>query len=295
MNAVRKRQFTGAHGNRLAGEETGMRDGLPILLLHGGGQTRHAWQETAAKLGRRGYRAIFIDQRGHGESDWDSEGRYGCLDFAADLECVARSIGEETGHPPVVVGASLGGIAAMLVAGECNADRLSAVVLVDITPSIRSEGVDRIAGFMLAHAADGFASAEEAAEAVAAYLPYRPKPSSVSGLLKNLRRRSDGRFVWHWDPRFMDGPHAIDTKADTMRRRMAEATGRIGMPLMLVRGSRSELVQDAEVAEFLDLAPHAEVADVRDAGHMVAGDRNDVFADAVIDFLQRHSLSEARK
>ena len=72
------------------------------------------------------------------------------------------------------------------------------------------------------------------------------------------------------------------------QRQMADATRRISIPLLLVRGSRSELVQDSHVAEFVALAPHAEVADVRGAGHMVAGDRNDLFADAAIGFLQRH-------
>jgi pimeloyl-ACP methyl ester carboxylesterase len=295
MRECRPRQFTGAHGNRLEGEETGPAGGYPVVLLHGGGQTRHAWQETAGKLGGNGFRAIWVDQRGHGGSGWDPLGRYQCADFAADLACIARAVHTDTGHAPVVVGASLGGVAAMLVAGETSEDLLSGGILVDITPSINPDGVDRITGFMQAHAGEGFATVEEAADAVAAYLPNRPRPASGEGLLKNLRQADNGRYVWHWDPRFLAGPRSIDTMVPQTQRQLADATQRIDMPLLLVRGSRSELVQDSHVAEFIALAPHAEVADVRDAGHMVAGDRNDIFADAVIGFLQRHFANRPAK
>ena len=286
MSARRERNFKGAHGNRLAGEEAGPPDALPVILLHGGGQTRHAWQQTGERLGAVGFRAILVDQRGHGDSEWESEGRYGCADFAADLEHIAEAIRDESGCAPVVVGASLGGIATMLVAG--SRPILSAGVLVDITPTVSGDGVDRITSFMRAHSDIGFETIEAAADAVADYLPHRPRPASVKGLLKNLRRRPDGRYAWHWDPRFLNGPQAVDTMAGPMQKRLAEAARQIVVPLLLVRGSRSELVQDEHVAEFVSLVPHAEVADVRDAGHMVAGDRNDVFADAVIDFLTRH-------
>jgi len=288
VSSVRALNFTGAHGNRLAGEETGPSDGHPVILLHGGGQTRHAWQETGARLGRDGFRAIWIDQRGHGDSAWDPQGRYRFAEFAGDLACVARAIRGDTGRVPAVVGASLGGIATMMVAGGPSEDLLSGGILVDITPSVNPQGVDRITGFMLAHAGEGFASIEEAADAVAAYLPHRSRPRSGTGLLKNLRQADNGRYVWHWDPRFLTGPQSVDAMTPMFRQQMVDATRRIEIPLMLVRGTLSELVQDSHVAEFVALAPHAEVTDVRDAGHMVAGDRNDIFADAVTGFLQRH-------
>jgi pimeloyl-ACP methyl ester carboxylesterase len=224
MTETRPAQFTGVHGNTIVGEETGPEDGVPVLLLHGGGQTRHVWRDTGRRLGRDGFRSICIDQRGHGDSTWDSAGRYTCDDFAADLRSVAGAIRTESDHAPVAVGASLGGIATMLVAGSPPEGLLSATVLVDITPSVSAEGVDRITAFMLANARDGFGSLAEAADAVASYLPHRPQPGSTRGLLKNLRQRDDGRYVWHWDPRFLDGPHAVDTMAAPMQQRLMEAT-----------------------------------------------------------------------
>lgn len=285
---MRVRHFTGAHGNLIVGEETGPPSGRPVIMLHGGGQTRHAWREGGSRLAKNGFCIIRVDQRGHGESGWDAEGRYRCADFSADLVRILRQMPDDPDNRPVVVGASLGGLAAMLVAGGAGADLLAGIVLVDITPHVNADGVDRITGFMQTHAGNGFASVEEAADAVAAYLPHRPRPDSTGGLLKNLRQTADGRYVWHWDPKFLSGDQAIDSNRADVQRRLVDAVRQILVPIMLVRGSRSELVDDSHVADFSRLAPHAEIADVRGAGHMVAGDRNDVFVDAVEDFLNRH-------
>ena len=63
---------------------------------------------------------------------------------------------------------------------------------------------------------------------------------------------------------------------------------REGLPVLLVRGLKSDVVSDAGVAAFRALLPALEVADVGGAGHMVAGDRNDAFNASVIAFLMRH-------
>ena len=192
---------------------------------------------------------------------------------------------------PVAIGASLGGIASLLAEGESvhahGGSLFSALVLVDITPRVDPEGVSRIHGFMRAHASEGFASVAEAAQAVADYLPHRPRPKSNEGLKKNLRLSPDGRWRWHWDPRFMDGPRRVGADREKAEAMLVEAARRIGIPALLVRGASSELVQEAHVREFLQLVPHADYVDVGGARHMVAGDRNDHFAAALLDFLQK--------
>lgn len=254
-----------------------------VLLVHGGGQTRHSWGGTARTLAARGWIALAYDQRGHGDSDWIAEAAYASEDYARDLVAVARQAAERGYGTPVVVGASLGGIAGLLAAGELDTSALRALVLVDVTPDMKPEGVDRVRAFMGAHAEDGFASPDEAADAISAYLPHRPRPRDLSGLAKNLRRRPDGRWRWHWDPRLLDSPrHVAELDA-----RLKAAAGRLTIPVLLVRGRDSELVGEAEAEAFRELAPHAEIEDVRGARHMVAGDRNDVFADAVENFLAR--------
>ncbi len=275
--------FTGAGGNTLVGEVTGDK-GPPVLLLHGGGQTRHAWRktnETIAKLGRVAYA---VDQRGHGDSEWIKDGAYSFPDFAADAVALSDRLKERTGARPVAVGASLGGIASMLAEGNHN-NTFSALVLVDITPRVDLDGVAKVQGFMRSHAQEGFASVAEAADAVAAYLPHRPRPRSNEGLKKNLRLHPDGRWRWHWDPRFLDGRRRVGPGGNETEALLVDAARRIKIPALLVRGASSELVQEKHARDFLELVPQATYVDVSGARHMVAGDRNDQFASAIKSFL----------
>lgn len=278
------RRFTTADGLTLVADEwtpPGDAPDAPVVLMaHGGGQTRHAWGGTAAALAAEGWRAISIDQRGHGDSDWSAAGRYDVGAFGQDLREIARGFTT----PPAVVGASLGGVAAILAAGEAEGPAVfPAIVLVDITPRVERSGVERIINFMSAHKDEGFATLEEAADAIAAYIPDRPRPTDLSGLAKNLRQRPDGRWRWHWDPRFITD---IDTRtADRNPDRLENAVRRIDVPILLVRGKSSDLVTEEGAKALLAVAPNARYVDVTGAGHMVAGDKNDIFTRAVTDFL----------
>ncbi len=280
--------FEGASGNMLAGEVYG-EEGPPVLLLHGGGQTRHAWRKTGDLIARLGRTAYAVDQRGHGDSEWVKDGAYSFPDFAADARTLADTLAARSGVRPVAVGASLGGIAALLAAGGPDRPKegavFSALVLVDITPRVDLDGVAKVQGFMRAHAREGFGSIAEAADAVAAYLPHRPRPRSHEGLKTNLRLHPDGRWRWHWDPRFLDGRRRVGPGGGEVEEMLVEAARRVTVPALLVRGASSELVKEEHAKEFLDLVPHATYVDVSGARHMVAGDRNDQFADAIERFL----------
>ena len=264
-------------GLKLIGDAWGDHTATPILFLHGGGQTRHAWGGTARTLAGQGWYAVSLDLRGHGESDWSPDGDYLIDVFVKDIHQVI----DRFQRTPVLVGASLGGITSLLVAGEASPPVASAVVLVDITPRVEQKGVERIRAFMTARP-DGFANLEEVADAVAAYIPHRPRPKNLSGLEKNLRKGPDGRYHWHWDPQIVS-PARFTQRRDP-ERLLAAARG-LRIPTMLVRGKLSDVISDETVSEFLAAAPHAKYADVSGAGHMVAGDQNDVFSQAVIDFL----------
>lgn len=280
--------FTGADGNRLVADRYGS-DGRTVLLLHGGGQTRHAWDATGERLARRGFVGWCLDQRGHGDSAWVESGRYAFADYARDVVAVCDQIaaGDKSGERPVVIGASLGGIASMLAEGELQAGTMQALVLVDITPRLDPQGVSRVIDFMAERMHDGFSTLEEAAEAVARYLPNRTRPPSIDGLRKNLREHPDGRLRWHWDPRFLAQRESGEVGPESREEALVRAAERLTIPVLLVRGARSELVAQEHVEDFMRLVPHAEFADVAGAGHMVAGDRNDIFASAVLDFLGR--------
>ncbi len=281
-------QFTGASGNRLAADEhqpRGEPQSTPVVLLHGGGQTRHAWGGAARRIADSGDTAYTVDQRGHGESAWVESKAYAFDDYASDAVAVCREVARRCGRAPVLVGASLGGISGLMAAHLDGSGLLAGLVLVDITPHMDPDGVSRIQGFMAERMREGFATLEEAAAAIAAYLPHRRQPRSLDGLAKNLRQGTDGRYRWHWDPAFIDGPRNINTGAESVQQRLAEAARALSIPVLLVRGQQSELVTEEAVAAFRDMVPHARFVDVSGAGHMVAGDRNDAFNDAVLDFL----------
>lgn len=282
--------FHGSAGNRLIADVYG-EEGPVVLLLHGGGQTRHAWRETAERLAREGFVAYALDQRGHGDSDWSAEGDYSLTAFSADAAAVAEVLTTRAGTPPTVIGASMGGISALLAEGKAEREgrpnMFAALILVDIAPRIDMGGVAKILGFMGAHSGEGFRSISEAAEAVAAYLPHRGRPRTHDGLKANLRLHPDGRWRWHWDPRFLEGPRPITTGRTQIETDLIDAARRIAIPALLVRGASSELVRETHVQQFLELVPHAEYVDVAGARHMVAGDSNDAFSHAILTFLAR--------
>jgi len=276
-NGKRSVTYRGHDGISLSGDAWGNPDGQPVLFLHGGGQTRHAWGGTAAELASKGWHAVSIDHRGHGDSDWSQDGIYSLDHYIADVGEVLKTFD----RPPAVVGASLGGMTALVAQGESSRQLFSSVVLVDITPRVEPKGVSRILAFMTGWP-DGFASLEEAGDAVASYVPGRERPKDLSGLKKNLRLGEDGRYRWHWDPNMLNS----NTKSKIRDpERLLDAARNITIPALLVRGKLSDIVSEEGAAEFREAVPHAQYVDVAKAGHMVAGDQNDVFTRSILTFL----------
>lgn len=275
--------YVGHGGLVLAADVAGDPDATPVLLLHGAGQTRHSWVRAMEALAARGFHVVALDHRGHGDSEWARDGDYSIDAISEDVRSVVRSFK----RPPAIVGASLGGATGMLaIADTANGARpvtASALILVDVVARMTPGGADRIRGFMGA-APEGFESLEAASEAIAKYLPHRPRPSSLEGLRKNLRQREDGRWYWHWDPAYM----ASRSRSGPLTDRMEAAAAQVRCPTLIVRGGRSELVDREGVDHLRGLIPHAEAVDVAGAHHMVAGDRNDAFNGAIDNFLGRH-------
>ena len=303
------RYFSGANDVQLAATLYGSPTDRALLLLHGAGQTRHSWRNAGNTLAQAGWYSICLDTRGHGDSDWPDDGDYSIDTLIADVRAVVDRLTLESGRRPVLVGASLGGITALLAQGESLEILFESLVLVDITPRIDQTGVERIIGFMNRHQ-QGFASLEEAVDAVALYQSHRKKRknkhdsgvdtngadtragrgtdsdhSTGHGLKKNLRLAEDGRYYWHWDPRLMDHIKDFNKSNERIIERQQNAASRLTLPVLLVRGARSEIVSRESVEEFLQLVPHAKFVDVADAAHMVAGDNNDLFIQSVQDFL----------
>ncbi len=276
---LRRRQFTVGDGVSIVADEGGPPDAPTVLLLHGGGQTRHSWSGAMDALAAAGYHVVSYDARGHGESGWSPDGRYGFHVWARDVAAVAAQLP----RPLAVIGASMGGIATLQAMSDGL--RPDVVVLVDIVLRPERAGVERVRLFMAGNP-NGFANIEEAVDAVANYNPNRPRPANPSGLQRNLRRRDDGRLYWHWDPRLV--PPNVDDDLRAMTE-IVDGVARIeGIPVLLVRGTNSDVVSANSAAEFQRALPEAEVLEVHAAGHMVVGDRNDQFNAGVLDYLSRH-------
>jgi pimeloyl-ACP methyl ester carboxylesterase len=264
----------------VVGDVMGPTDGQPVLLLHGGGQTRGSWKSSIATLAALGYRSYSIDARGHGDSDRSPAGDYTIDTFGTDLRDIIRQVG----RPPILIGASLGGVISLLVAGEGGPSVARALVLVDVGVRTNPYGVARIQAFMRANP-DGFASIADAADAVARYATDRRRPRNTKGLERNLRK-SGNRYYWHWDERFLDSWHPSHRGAMA---RLEAAARNLVVPVLVVHAAHSDVMGQDEVDHLRALVPHAEYARVDNASHMVVGDKNSEFNSAILDFVARHA------
>jgi pimeloyl-ACP methyl ester carboxylesterase len=281
--------FEGAAGVRLAADTFGDSDAPIVLMLHGGGQTRHAWHATATSVVDAGWRSITVDLRGHGESTRPRPPAYALEDFAEDVRALITQIP----RPAIVIGASLGGIAGLLALTEPPAAPAAGLVLVDVAHRFQPQGGGRIVSFMEQNP-EGFASLSDAADAVAAYLPQRPRPDDITGLRHNLRREA-GRWKWHWDPEVLSQARTLIHDPTQLTDRLTLAATRLCQPCLLVRGAESDVLTTAIAREFIELAAHATVAEVQGAGHMVAGDNNEAFTAAIREWLATFPRAECRQ
>lgn len=275
--------FQGVGGLTLVGDEwnrgaASAADRPTVLMLHGGGQNRFSWKRTGQILADAGLHVVALDSRGHGDSDRSPEADYAVETLCADTLQVLDQIG----RPVALVGASMGGLTGILVAHEAGPQRVTQLVLVDVVPRYEKDGSARIRDFMFNHV-HGFDSLEDAADAVAAYLPHRPRPRSPEGLKKNLRQR-DGRWYWHWDPAFLTRP---GDDPFIRLEKLEQAAIDLTIPILLIRGKLSDVVSVEGVKDFLQKVPSAEFVELSDAGHTAAGDDNDAFSDVVVQFVSR--------
>ena len=269
-------EFASGDGLRLSGSRLFL-PGPQVLLAHGFGQTRHSWAGTQERLGNAGFGSLAWDMRGHGESQFNpADHLYSVSDFMGDHLAAAGLVGGQ----PVLVGASMGGLTGLMT--QANHSVFSALVLVDVTPRWEAAGMQRIHDFMTAHP-DGFESYDHAARVIHDYLPHRRARKSDEQLAKLLRRDDRQRLHWHWDPRLLS---EFVANSQHLQETIAEQARKIEVPVLLISGGRSDLVSDDTIAHFLERVPHATHVRLPEATHMLAGDDNDAFTDAVLAFLR---------
>ena len=254
--AAQRIVFEGFEGLRLVADVRGDPDGWPVLFLHGGGQTRHAWGSTAEIVAAQGWRTVALDLRGHGDSDWAPNGDYSFTAFCADCVAVCDQLGSPgpgRGLPGGDVGHARRG------------DQRPAGLLRPGPGGHHSQNQRRRASSASPSSCgpgfDGFDTLEEAADAIAAYTPHRTKRVNPAGLKKVLRQRG-GRWYWHWDP-LVIGQERTEVVPDRLIGLLDVAMSNIHVPTMLVRGLLSDVVTQEGVDELLARIPGATVVERR--------------------------------
>ena len=265
-----------ADGLSLAASQFGD-DGAPAVIMgHGGGQSRHVWAETAERLAVAGYKVITLDSRGHGDSDWAVPPSYEPNDFARDFSAAVAWRKNLDGRGPHFVGASASGIAGLIAAGLLNPEAFASLTLVDVTPTYRPDALDKARSLFLETAEDGFPNEAEAARAVGA------EPGS-DRLRHLLRPGADGRWRWRWDPAFAARIH----HDDRTQGQCTDAARALTIPVHLIRAGRSDFVDDETTEAFRELAPHLTVTFLPGARHVVTGDPDGIYAEAILNFLEQ--------
>jgi esterase len=235
----------------------------PIVFLHGGGLNAHTWDLVCASL-RRERHCLALDQRGHGESEWSPEMDYRTESHVADLDAFVGRLGLERF---VLVGMSLGGVNGLAWAGR-HSDRLAGLVLVDIGPEVRTEGVRKIAAFT--SEAAPLDSVEHFVERALAFNPRRNRELLRRSLLHNLRRMPDGRFMWKYDQRHRG---KVDPDAYARRRELLwSAVDGVTCPTLVVRGAQSDVFHDEDAERLAARLRRGRWVRVEGAGHTVQGD-----------------------
>lgn len=264
----------GADGPRLHYLDWGG-DGPPLVTLHGMLTNAHVWDFFSLQLRER-FHIYAVNLRGHGDSEWASDGDYSRACMTADILALIDELDLESVR---LVGHSLGGSVGALALAE-RPDRVKRLVMVDSTllPTGRTTATRAVM-----EGPDTFPSLEAFAQRAARINPRRdPARLSVS-LRWNTRQLADGSWTWKWDP-------ALRRRRPPDFESVWAALEAATCPVLFVRaGERSHLSDEA--ADRLHALPHVRMVVVPDAAHNVMGDNPLVFNREVLAFL----MSESRE
>jgi pimeloyl-ACP methyl ester carboxylesterase len=260
-------------------------EGVPLLFLHGFGNEAHIWDDFAPVVAPH-YRTLALDHRGHGDSAWDSQGRYEHETMVDDVEAVTDALGVER---LVLVGHSLGGRISTLFAGR-HPERLAGLVLVDIGPEVDPRGRMRIRQDVEANVSPTFGSVEEYARMLSLAYPAGRADALLRMARHSLRAREDGRYELKMDPALRGAMGAPAEDAEALESEMVKAQwsalARISCPTLVVRGAASDILSP-EIADRMvdEVLQDGRLAVVPQAGHSVMTDNPEGFEAAVSGFV----------
>ena len=276
-------RIKGAHGLELHVLEWS-NEGVPLILLHGLGNEAHLWDDFVPVVAPH-YRVIALDQRGHGDSDWDPEARYDAESMTDDLEAVLDAFEIDRF---VLLGFSMGGRVAITFAGR-HPERLAGLVIADIGPEVDARGVLRIGGEMAEQRAPVFANIQEYAAMLSLNYPAG-QPHALKRMAEyGLRERQDGLFELKMDPK-LRGERPTDevskTKEEAFIQQQWDALAKLPCATLVVRGAASDILSP-DIADKMvdDVLQNGRLAIVPQAAHSVMTDNPQGFEEAVCSFV----------
>jgi pimeloyl-ACP methyl ester carboxylesterase len=259
----------------------GVKGRHPILFLHGGGLNAHTWDLVCLMLRHR-YHCLALDQRGHGDSEWEPTADYRFDAQVADVEGFIEKLKLQR---PLLVGHSMGGFAAMGYAIR-HAASMAGLVLVDIAPEISMQGSLKIRDFIkMDREMD---SVEDFVERALKFNPMRNRQLLRRSLLHNLRQLPNGRWAWKHDPNRM--PQNFEHERDERKTMIMDNAQNIVCPTLVLRGSRSDVLTDESAKEFSESVPNGRWLRIENAGHTIQGDNPRALLDALDPFLKEIGL-----
>ncbi|MBI4307422.1 MAG: alpha/beta hydrolase [Chloroflexi bacterium] len=246
-----------------------------MVLLHGGLQTGHSWDEVSRALSGD-YHILALDQRGHGDSDWAPDGDYSLDAHLRDIHGFVEGLGLK---PFLLMGLSMGGRNAICYTA-LHPDRVRALVIVDIGPETMREGRENIRRFTTS--AEELESFDAFVERAHKFNPRRSLENLRERLQWNLKQLPNGKWTWKYDKRFRT------TEFEQARGRVDlwPYVRRIQCPTILVRGALSDVLSGDAAKKVVDNIRNCQYAVVEKAGHTVMGDNPEGFLAAVRPFLE---------
>ncbi|MGH7985085.1 MAG: alpha/beta fold hydrolase [Candidatus Binataceae bacterium] len=259
----------------------GNRGRHPLLFLHGGGLNAHTWDLVCLML-RNDYHCLALDQRGHGDSEWEPTADYR---FDTQVRDIERFVAELSLSRPLIIGHSMGGFAAMGYAVK-HAKSMAGLVLVDVAPELNLEGAVRIREFI--NQDRELESVEAFIERALKFNPRRNRELLRRSLLHNLRQLPNGKWTWKHDP------NRIGTNFEHDRAERASlitnATARITCPTLVMRGEHSNVLTDESARKFAESLPAGSWVRIPDSGHTIQGDNPRALLSALRPFLREIGL-----
>ena len=249
-----------------------------VVLLHGGNQSAHSWDLVSLHLAQR-YHVIALDQRGHGDSEWNRGGDYSIEAMSADVEHFLAERGIES---PVLFAHSMGGMVALDLC-QRRPESVCALGLVDVGPKLSEAGTRMIGEFV--HKNVEFDDLEAFLDRVERYDPYRTRAHMERTLKYNLLLRADGRYVSKADRRRFRLPEeAPISRGQALRGR--EDWAKMDFPVLVVRGGESKVLLPEPAAEFADALPQGRLVTIPGCGHNVHSQNTLGFLEEMDPFLE---------